>query len=89
MKEIFRLSYEYDVLPSIWRTIKTPGFKNVMKTYEKLTGMMKNYADDAMKKFEDAKPSLDHEAGVLEKLMRIDKHVAFVMVLDSLLAGRV
>ena len=87
MKEIFKMSYEYDVLPSIWRTFKTPGFKNVMKTYEKLTGLMKNYAEDAMKKFDETNPSLDHEAGVLEKLMKIDKHVAFVMVLDALIAG--
>lgn len=87
MKEIFKMSYEYDVLPSIWRTFKTPGFKNVMKTYEKLTGLMKDYADDAMKKFDETNPSLDHEAGVLEKLMKIDKHVAFVMVLDALIAG--
>lgn len=89
LKEVFKLSYEYDVMPSVWRTIKTPGFRNVMKTYEKLTGIMKDYADDAMKRFDDSKPSLgqNHEAGVLEKLMKIDKHVAFVMVLDSLIAG--
>jgi cytochrome P450 family 12 len=87
MKETFKLSFEYDIQPGIWRKIKTPGFKNVMKTYEKLTGIMKNYADHAMKKFDNTKPSLDHEAGILEKLMKIDKHVAFVMVLDSLIAG--
>lgn len=87
MKQVIQLSFEYDILPGIWRTFKTPGFKNVMNVYEKLTGTMKDYAEDAMKKLEAAKPSLDHEAGVLEKLMKIDKHIAFVMVLDSLLAG--
>jgi cytochrome P450 family 12 len=59
----------------------------VMKVYERVTGIMKDYAEDAMKKLEETKPSDDHEAGVLEKLMKIDKHVAFVMVLDSLIAG--
>ena len=87
LKEVSRLSFEYDVQPGIWRTYKTKGFMNVMKVYETVTGTMKNYADDAMKKFDGAKPSPDHEAGIFEKLMRIDKHVAFVMVLDSLIAG--
>jgi len=87
LKEVIKLSFEYDVQPGIWRWIKTPGFKHVMKTYEKLTGTMKVYAEEAMGKFDATKPSLDHEAGILEKLMKIDKHVAFVMVLDSLIAG--
>ncbi|CRL02886.1 CLUMA_CG015847, isoform A [Clunio marinus] len=87
MKEVFRLSYEYDVMPSLWRTVKTPGFMHVMKTYDRLTGIMREYANEAMKKLEASTPSDDHEPGILEKLMKIDKNVAFVMVLDSLLAG--
>lgn len=89
MKEVIQLSFEYDIQPGIWRMFKTrhPGFKHVMKTYEKLTGTMKEFAEDAMKKFEVSSTADDHEAGVLEKLIKIDKHVAFVMVLDSLIAG--
>lgn len=87
IKKVFELSFEYDVLPGIWRTFKTPGFKNAMKTYEKLTGIMKEYADEAMREIEKSKSSDDQDAGILEKLVKIDKHVAFVMVLDSLIAG--
>lgn len=86
-KEVINLSYEFDILPGIWRKYKTPGFKKAMKKYEELTGTMKTYADEAMKKIDIANPSVDHEAGVLEKLMKIDRHAAFVMVLDSLIAG--
>lgn len=87
LKDVARLSFEYDIQPGIWRMYKTKGFQNVMDTYAKLTGIMKDYADESMRRLESAIPSVDHEAGVLEKLMKIDKHVAFVMVLDSLIAG--
>lgn len=89
MKDVIRLSFEYDVKPGVWRMFKTkhPGFKNVMNVYEKITGIMKEHAEDAMREIEKMQPTSDHEAGVLEKLMKIDKHVAFVMVLDSLIAG--
>lgn len=88
-KQVIQVSFEYDVLPGVWRMFKSkhPGFQNVMKVYESVTGTMKEYAEEAMKKLEKMEPKSDHEAGVLEKLMKIDKHVAFVMVLDSLLAG--
>lgn len=86
-KEIAKLSFEYDIQPNIWRMYKTKGFQHVMDVYTKVTGTMKDYAEESMKKLEAAMPSLDEETGVLEKLMKIDRHVAFVMVLDSLLAG--
>lgn len=86
-KQVFDYSFEYDVLPGIWRVYKTPGFMKAMKTYEKMTGTMKKYADEAMEELEKAKASDDQDAGVLEKLMKVDKHVAFVMALDSLMAG--
>lgn len=87
IKKAFELSFEYDALPGIWRTIKTPGFINVMKTYESMTKTLKGYADEAMKEIDQAKSSDGEDAGVLEKLMKIDRHVAFVMVLDALIAG--
>lgn len=87
LKEVIKFSYEHDILPSIWRMYKTKKFMKGMELYEKVTGTLKVYADEAMSKFDAAKVTLDHEAGVLEKLMKIDKHVAFVMVLDSLIAG--
>jgi cytochrome P450 family 12 len=87
IKKVFELSFEYDVLPGIWRTFKTPGFWKVMRTYENLTGTMKQYADEAMKEIDNAQTVNVEDSGILEKLMKIDRHVAFVMVLDSLIAG--
>lgn len=89
LKEVISRSFDYDVLPGIWRKMKPyhPGLKHVMEVYEKVTGIMKDYAEDAMKKLDETKKTEGHEAGVLEKLMKIDPHVAFVMVLDSLIAG--
>lgn len=46
------------------------------------------YIDEAIEKFEE-NPSSEHnrEPSVLEKLLKIDKHVAVVMALDMFLAG--
>lgn len=87
LKEISEFSFQHDIMPNVWRKYKTKKFMDGMKIYEKVTGSLKVYADEAMSKFDAAKQTLDHEAGILEKLMKIDKHVAFVMVLDSLIAG--
>lgn len=87
LKQSFDYSYKYDILPSIWKTFKTPGFMKAMKNLEELTRILKEYTDEAMKELEKYKGSDDQNAGVLEKLMKIDRHVAFVMVLDSLIAG--
>lgn len=37
IRDFFRLSYELDVLPSLWHYVETPKFKELMKTFDNLT----------------------------------------------------
>lgn len=58
-----------------------------MKVYEEVTQVMKEHVEKGLQKIESKHSTNDHEDGVLEKLLNVDRHVAFVMALDSLLAG--
>lgn len=88
MKKFIQYTYQYDILPSVWRVYKTPGFKKVMDNYDEMTRIFRAYILEAVKKLEGTKQTeKDHEAGVLEKLIKIDDHVAFVMAFDLLTGG--
>lgn len=89
IKEIFNLSYQYDILPSIWKWYKTPGFKKAMRVYEEGAEIILNYvhrARETLKNRPRTDENPDHE-GVLEKLLKIDEGVAVVMAADMIGAG--
>lgn len=37
IRDFFRLSYELDVMPSLWHYVETPKFKKLMQTFDNLT----------------------------------------------------
>lgn len=37
IRDFFRLSYELDVMPSLWQYVETPKFKKLMHTFDNLT----------------------------------------------------
>lgn len=37
VRDFFRLSYELEVLPSIWKYVSTPKFKQLMRTFDNMT----------------------------------------------------
>ncbi|XP_030378208.1 cytochrome P450 12b1, mitochondrial [Scaptodrosophila lebanonensis] len=85
MTEFFDYSFKYDVQPSIWPYYKTNGFKKFLQTYDKITEITTNYIEAAIQNFEtedNAKPK-----SVLEQLLRLNKQIAVVMVMDMLMAG--
>lgn len=57
-----------------------------MKTFEEGTYIIRNYVEKAMKKYENSTSTSEHP-GILEKLLKVDKDVAFVMAMDMLGAG--
>lgn len=48
---------------------------------------MMDYVEQAVQRFEKNPTQDNHEQGVLEKLLKVDKDVARVMATDMLLAG--
>ncbi|XP_049548242.1 uncharacterized protein LOC125959463 [Anopheles darlingi] len=86
VRNIFDFSYQLDALPSVWRYYKTPTFNNLMTTFDELTDIIMAKVDDAVKRIEKH-PTAEGNQSVLEKLLKIDKHVAVIMALDMLMAG--
>ncbi|XP_049534811.1 probable cytochrome P450 12a5, mitochondrial isoform X1 [Anopheles darlingi] len=86
VRNIFDLSYQLDILPSMWKYYKTPTFNNLMTTFDELTDIIMAKVDDAVKRIEKH-PTAEGNQSVLEKLLKIDKHVAVIMALDMLMAG--
>ena len=73
--------------PSIWRWIKTPGFKKAMKVYERAALEIKGYVMEAVERYEKNPTADDQEKGVLEKMIKIDKNIGIAMAEDMLFAG--
>lgn len=86
VRSMFELTYQLDVLPSIWRYYKTSTFNKLMKVYDDLTNVVMAKIDDAVAKFAKH-PTTEGNQSVLEKLLKINKHVAMIMSLDMIMAG--
>uniref|UniRef100_A0A1Q3FMB7 Putative cytochrome p450 12a4 mitochondrial n=1 Tax=Culex tarsalis TaxID=7177 RepID=A0A1Q3FMB7_CULTA len=87
IREFVKLSFQLDILPSIWRYYKTPAFKRLMTVFDELTRIIMAKVDEAVIRL-DKNPSLDSDSqSVLEKLLKVNRDVAVVMAFDMLLAG--
>uniref|UniRef100_A0A182PZ54 Uncharacterized protein n=1 Tax=Anopheles epiroticus TaxID=199890 RepID=A0A182PZ54_9DIPT len=86
VEEIFKLTYELDVLPSVWKYVKTPKFRKLMKLFDELTDLIMDQIDRAMVRLQK-NPTSDNNHSVLKKLLSINKHVAVIMALDMIFAG--
>ncbi|XP_035915937.1 cytochrome P450 CYP12A2-like [Anopheles stephensi] len=86
-KDAVELFYKLDILPSIWRKLKTPGFYRLMRTLDELYHTIASKVDEAVIRMEK-NPSADADnLSILEKLLKVDRKAAFTMSMDSLFAG--
>ncbi|XP_017492327.1 PREDICTED: probable cytochrome P450 12b2, mitochondrial [Rhagoletis zephyria] len=85
MAEFMQATYEHDIAPSIWRIIKTPSFKRLMRLHDDLTMLTRKFIDKALERIEAE--GRKEAVSVLEKLLRVDKNIAVVMVIDMLFGG--
>ncbi|XP_017482014.1 PREDICTED: probable cytochrome P450 12b2, mitochondrial [Rhagoletis zephyria] len=83
--EFMQATYEHDIAPSIWRIIKTPSFKRLMRLHDDLTMITRKLIDKALERIEAE--GRKEAVSVLEKLLRVDKNIAVVMVIDMLFGG--
>uniref|UniRef100_A0A182Q137 Uncharacterized protein n=1 Tax=Anopheles farauti TaxID=69004 RepID=A0A182Q137_9DIPT len=86
VEQVFELTYELDILPSIWRYYKTPTFKKLMRAYDTMVEIIMSKIEAALARIEQNPTSIDNQS-VLYKLLKIDKHVAVVTALDMMFAG--
>ena len=81
------MTFEYDVQPSVWRYFHTPGFRKALNVYEASNREVRNYITDAIERYEKNPSPNINAAGMLERLIKIDKNIGIVMAEDMLLAG--
>uniref|UniRef100_A0A182INU6 Uncharacterized protein n=1 Tax=Anopheles atroparvus TaxID=41427 RepID=A0A182INU6_ANOAO len=86
-KDAVRLFYQLDILPSIWRKIKTPTFYRMVRTMDELYYLISSKIDAAVERMEKNPSANSDSLSILEKLLKVDKEAAFIMSLDSLFAG--
>lgn len=85
MAEFMQATYEHDIAPSIWRYIKTPSFKRLMRIHDDLTEITRKFVDTALMRIEAE--GNKEASSVFEKLLRIDKNIAVVMAIDMMFGG--
>ncbi|XP_065723208.2 probable cytochrome P450 12a4, mitochondrial [Drosophila suzukii] len=91
LDEFFIVSADLEMKPSLWRYIKTPKLKRVLKALDGIQEVILAYVDEAIDRLEkEAKSGVvrpENEQSVLEKLLKVNIKVATVMAMDMLMAG--
>ncbi|XP_052899594.1 probable cytochrome P450 12a5, mitochondrial [Anopheles moucheti] len=86
VRDLFELTYVLDVEMSLWKYFSTPSYKKLMRVFDDLTNLIMAKIDEAKERLEK-QPSNSANQSVLEKLLKINKHIAVIMSLDMLIAG--
>lgn len=86
VRDVFELTYHLDVEVSLWKYFSTPSYKKLMRVFDDLTRLIMAKIEEARVRLEK-QPSNSANQSVLEKLLKINKHVAIIMSFDMLMAG--
>ncbi|XP_037050618.1 probable cytochrome P450 12b2, mitochondrial [Bradysia coprophila] len=86
--DFFKLAYELDVKPSIWRYYKTPTFNRLMECFDVMTTLTKKHTDRAIERLANQTGNNEsQEESVLKNILQVDKDYAVILALDMLIAG--
>ncbi|XP_037921267.1 cytochrome P450 CYP12A2-like isoform X1 [Hermetia illucens] len=87
-KDAFKLSFDLEFKPSLWKFFSTPQFKKLIEALDAVTDVSCEIIDEAQEQLKN-KPrgSPSDEESVLEKLLQIDPLIAKVMAIDMLFGG--
>ncbi|XP_055706104.1 probable cytochrome P450 12b2, mitochondrial isoform X2 [Phlebotomus papatasi] len=90
LKILFDLLFQLEFLPSIWKVYKTPKFNKFLQIMDELHDTIEKFVEIGLANLKENsadKKSNSREESVLEKLYAIDKDIAFLMAMDSILGG--
>ncbi|XP_014364516.2 cytochrome P450 CYP12A2 [Papilio machaon] len=87
--DFFAVADKLDFKPSLWRIYPTKSYKRAMKLYEDQENLNKYFIQKATEvlKTKRADKESENEKGILEKLLEINEHYAYLMASDLLFAG--
>lgn len=88
-KDAARLLFNIEVKPALWRIVRTPNFRKLMKAYDTITNLSSEIVEEARARLDEAgqEPRNESELSVFEKLLKIDPLIAKIMAMDILFAG--
>ncbi|XP_073823702.1 cytochrome P450 CYP12A2-like [Musca autumnalis] len=92
LTQFFKLIFKIEFQPSIWKFVRTPTYKKLIKTMDTIQDTIEIYIQEAIDCMEAEKKAgvpekPESEQSVLEKLLKVDKKIAQVMAMDMLMAG--
>lgn len=83
VSRVFKLIYEVDVKPPLWKIIPTSAFKEMMSSLNDIHVFIENCVNE----FTETKRYGDENESVVQKLINVDKKLAVVVAFDMILAG--
>ncbi|XP_037921750.1 probable cytochrome P450 12d1 proximal, mitochondrial isoform X5 [Hermetia illucens] len=88
-KDAARLLFNIEVKPALWRIVRTPNFRKLMKAYDTITNLSSEIVEEARTRLDEVGqgPRDEGELSVFEKLLKIDPLIAKIMAMDILFAG--
>lgn len=87
LKAFFILLLELDFKPSLWKYIETKDLRKFIKVMDTITEVCGNYIREGEKRLQSNLTRPDHEASVLQKLLKINPNAAHVMAMEMLFSG--
>ncbi|CAH0551466.1 unnamed protein product [Brassicogethes aeneus] len=85
--EMLDLVYYLDILPSMWKYYSTKRWKRFVRLMDYITETNIAYLEKCKEKIEKNPHKSEEDMSVLEKLIKKDKTIALVMIMDMLIAG--
>lgn len=84
--DLFKLSAKLDLMPSVWKIVSTPLWREFVQKFDYLIFTILKYIDAAIAKREWERKE-ENKMSVFEKLIKKDKQIAIATVADMFLAG--
>ncbi|XP_043642708.1 probable cytochrome P450 12d1 proximal, mitochondrial [Drosophila teissieri] len=88
-RDIFRLTFELDIQPSMWKIVSTPTYRRMMRTLNDSLDVAQKLLRENQEELEKRRQAGEkiNSNSMLERLMEIDPKVAVIMSVDILFAG--
>ncbi|XP_068145178.1 probable cytochrome P450 12d1 proximal, mitochondrial [Drosophila tropicalis] len=88
-REIFRLTFELDIQPSMWKYVSTPTYRKMMRALNESLNVAQKMLEETRIELEERRQrgELINSQSMMERLMEIDPKIALIMGMDILFAG--
>ncbi|KAL7045081.1 hypothetical protein ACKWTF_002150 [Chironomus riparius] len=88
IRRFFIMCVDFEVSPSIWKYYHTKAFKEYMNVNNDLLNIVMNYIEATIEETRENKAGkVENVNGIFQQLLKIDKRVAIIMAVDSMIAG--